>query len=63
MNDRQLRYALSVWRERSFSKAAERLNVSQPSVSEQIRGLEQELGFELFRRTGRGVLEIGRAHV
>src|SRR5215510_15110979 len=56
MNDRQLRYALSVWRERSFSKAAEKLNVSQPSVSEQIRGLEQELGFELFRRTGRGVL-------
>lgn len=56
MNDRQLRYALSVWRERSFSKASEKLNVSQPSVSEQIRGLERELGFELFRRTGRGVL-------
>jgi DNA-binding transcriptional LysR family regulator len=56
MNDRQLRYALSVWRERSFSRAAEKLNVSQPSVSEQIGGLERELGFELFRRTGRGVL-------
>lgn len=56
MNDRQLRYALSVWRERSFSKASEKLNVSQPSVSEQIRGLEKELGFDLFRRTGRGVL-------
>lgn len=56
MNDRQLRYALSVWRERSISKAAEKLNVAQPSVSEQLRGLERELGFELFRRTGRGVL-------
>lgn len=55
MNDRQLRYALSVWRERSFSKAAQKLNVSQPSVSEQIRELEGELGFALFRRTGRGV--------
>ena len=55
MNDRQLRYALSVWRERSFSKAAAKLNVSQPSVSEQIADLEAELGFRLFRRTGRGV--------
>lgn len=55
MNDRQLRYAISVWRERSFSKAAQKLNVSQPSVSEQIRELEAEVGFELFRRTGRGV--------
>lgn len=55
MNDRQLRYALTVWRERSFSKAAGRLNVSQPAVSDQIRMLEDELGFELFQRTGRGV--------
>ena len=55
MNDRQLRYALTVWRERSFSKAAPKLNVSQPAISDQIRLLEEELGFELFRRTGRGV--------
>lgn len=55
MNDRQLRYALAVWREHSFSKAAARLNISQPSVSEQIRTLEQEVGFKLFRRRGRGV--------
>jgi DNA-binding transcriptional LysR family regulator len=55
MNDRQLRYALTVWRERSFSKAAPRLNISQPAISDQIRQLEEELGFELFRRTGRGV--------
>ena len=55
MNDRQLRYALAVWRERSFSKAAHRLNISQPSVSEQVQRLERELGFALFKRTGRGV--------
>jgi DNA-binding transcriptional LysR family regulator len=55
MNDRQLRYALTVWRERGFSRAAQRLNVSQPAVSEQVRLLEDELGFKLFRRTGRGV--------
>ena len=50
MNDRQLRYAIAVWRERSFSKAAQRLNISQPSVSEQVRLLEAEVGFPLFKR-------------
>jgi DNA-binding transcriptional LysR family regulator len=55
MNDRQLRYALSVWREQSFSRAAEKLNVSQPSISDQVRALEDEIGFQIFNRTGRGV--------
>jgi DNA-binding transcriptional LysR family regulator len=55
MNDRQLRYAHAVWRERSFSKAGEKLGVSQPSLSDQIRLLETELGFELFVRSSRGV--------
>jgi DNA-binding transcriptional LysR family regulator len=55
MNDRQLRYSLTVWRERSFSKAALKLNISQPAISDQIRLLEEELGFELFHRTGHGV--------
>jgi DNA-binding transcriptional LysR family regulator len=55
MNDRQLRYALSVWRENSFSKAAQKLNISQPSISDQISQLESEIGFKLFARTGRGV--------
>ena len=55
MNDRQLRYAIAVWRERSFSRAAEKLGVSQPSLSEQVRLLEEELGFSLFDRSSRGV--------
>jgi DNA-binding transcriptional LysR family regulator len=55
MNDRQLRYACAVWREHSFSKAGTRLAVSQPSLSSQIRALEEELGFELFYRGSRGV--------
>ena len=37
MNDRQLRYALAVWHDRSFSRAAEKLAVSQPALSEQVR--------------------------
>lgn len=55
MNDRQLRYAHAVWREHSFSKASERLCVSQPSLSDQVRMLEEEIGFELFQRTNYGV--------
>jgi DNA-binding transcriptional LysR family regulator len=59
---RQLRYALAVWRERSFIRAAERLHVSQPAISGQVRQLENDIGFDLFRRTGQGVetTEIGR---
>ena len=55
MDFRRLRYALSVYRERSFTKAARRLNISQSAVSEQVRLLEEEIGFELFRRTSGGV--------
>lgn len=39
----------------SLSRAAERLNVTQPALSRQIRLLEQDLGTALFHRTGRGV--------
>jgi DNA-binding transcriptional LysR family regulator len=52
---RQIRYALSVAKERSFTRAANRLNISQSAVSEQVNLLEQEVGFALFRRTPRGV--------
>jgi DNA-binding transcriptional LysR family regulator len=52
---RQLRYALSVARERSFTRASARLNVSQSAVSEQVGLLEDEVGFALFRRTPQGI--------
>jgi len=57
---RQLRYALSVYKERSFTKAAKRLNISQSAVSEQVKLLEEEVGFELFRRTSRGIESTDR---
>jgi len=57
---RQLRYALSVYKERSFTKAAKRLNISQSAVSEQVKLLEDEIGFELFRRTSGGVESTDR---
>jgi DNA-binding transcriptional LysR family regulator len=52
---RQIRYALAVAKERSFTKAAERLSISQSAVSEQVKLLEQEAGFPLFRRGPRGI--------
>lgn len=55
MELRHIRYALTVAREQNVTKAAQRLNISQSSVSDQIKALEQEIGFDLFKRTGRGV--------
>lgn len=60
MDFRQLRYALSVSKERSFTKAAKRLNISQSAVSEQVKLLEDEVGFELFNRTSRGIESTDR---
>jgi DNA-binding transcriptional LysR family regulator len=47
---RKLQYALAVAREAHFRKAAESVNVSQPTLSRQIRDLEDEMGLELFQR-------------
>jgi DNA-binding transcriptional LysR family regulator len=51
----QLAYFESVSRHLHFTRAAEELNVAQPSVSQQIRKLENELGTPLFHRMKRNV--------
>jgi DNA-binding transcriptional LysR family regulator len=47
---RKLQFVLAVARELHFRKAADRLHISQPSMSRQIREFEEEIGFEIFHR-------------
>src|ERR671926_1405041 len=62
MDTRQLAAFCAVVERRSFSQAAERLGVTQPAVSLQIRALEKRLGRKLLDRSGRRVepTEAGR---
>ena len=53
---RQLRYFLAVAEAGSFSRAADRLGLSQPSVSQQMRDLEAGLRLTLFQRRGKRIL-------
>jgi LysR family hydrogen peroxide-inducible transcriptional activator len=55
MNLRDLKYLIAVAEARHFGKAAERCFVSQPTLSGQIKKLEEELGVTLFERTNRSV--------
>jgi LysR family hydrogen peroxide-inducible transcriptional activator len=55
MNLRDLRYALAVAEHGHFSRAAEACEVSQPTLSGQIRKLEDDLGVQLFERDGRRI--------
>jgi len=55
LNYHHLRYFWMVAREGSVRRAAERLHVSQPTVSAQVHALEEALGARLFRRSGRGL--------
>lgn len=50
MELRQLQYALQIAAERNFSRAADKLHIAQPSLSQQLSKLEKELGVMLFQR-------------
>src|SRR6185436_6141022 len=53
MEMHQLRYVVAVARTGNFSRAAEQCHIAQPSISQQIQKLEDELGERLFERTKR----------
>jgi hypothetical protein len=54
METNQVRYFLALCEEKNFTRAAKRCGVSQPSVSNAIKRLEDELGGDLFHRTKNG---------
>lgn len=65
MEFQQLRYVCAIAETGSFSRAAERCQIAQPSLSQQVLKLEEELGAKLFDRLGRSVrlTEAGRAFI
>ncbi|HEY4949417.1 MAG TPA: LysR substrate-binding domain-containing protein [Candidatus Acidoferrales bacterium] len=65
MEFHQLRYVCAIADTGNFSRAAERCQVAQPSLSQQVLKLEEELGTKLFDRLGRSIrlTEAGRAFI
>ena len=65
MNTKQFQYVLTLAREGSFSKAADILNITQPSLSQYIKKIEREVGIELFDRTNGNVriTDAGRIYI
>ncbi len=63
MDLHQLRVFAAVFRNRSFSRASEQIHLTQPTVSDHIKDLEQELGCKLFDRLGRTILPTREAEV
>lgn len=55
MRTQQLHYALTIYQEGSITKAATKLSMAQPNLSNAVKKLEQEIGFAIFKRSVKGV--------
>jgi len=62
---RDKEYVYEVWRERSFTKAAAKLYISQPSLSAKIKKIEDEIGAPIFDRSTAplGLTEFGETYI
>lgn len=65
MNIKQFRYVLALANEGNFSKAADFLGITQPSLSQYIKKIEKQIGVQLFDRTGGNVrvTDAGRVYI
>ena len=65
MNIKQYKYVITLAKESSFSKAADVLNITQPSLSQYIKKIEKGIGLELFDRTNGDVrlTDAGRVYI
>ncbi|MFJ6771153.1 LysR family transcriptional regulator, partial [Kitasatospora sp. NPDC091257] len=63
MDLRRMRYFSVLAEELNFTRAAGRLRIAQPALSQQVKALERQLGVELVERTGKGcaLTPVGRA--
>ena len=63
MDIHQLRIFASVYKNRSFSKASKENHISQPTISEHIKNLENDLNCKLFDRLGRSIVPTKEAEI
>lgn len=65
MNTKQFQYVLALAQEGSFSKAADTLNITQPSLSQYIKKIEKQIGLVLFDRTNGDVrlTDAGKVYI
>ena len=61
MTTKQIDYCIELAHTLNFSRAADNMFVSQPTFSYQIRLLEDEVGFAIFERSGKGLREAEKA--
>jgi len=63
MELRQLEYFMTLYKELHFTKAADKIGITQPTLSYQIRALEEELGMPLFDRLGKKIALTDVGHI